>query len=129
MKEPIWVLDKVVQAVHSRLLVEHGGPEGVREKDLLSSALSRPKQKWSYDENASIFLLAAAYSYGIANNHPFVDGNKRTAFATGVVFLELNGFKFRAEEVDAAITFEKVAGGEISEDELSAWFEKNSAKD
>jgi death-on-curing protein len=128
MNEPIWVLDRIVESVHSKLLSEHGGPEGVRDGGLLSSALARPKQKFAYDSNASIFSLAAAYSFGLANNHPFVDGNKRTAFATGVVFLELNGYIFNANEVEAAITFEKIATGEIDEDELTSWFDKHCAE-
>ena len=83
------------------LLSEHGGGTGVRDKDLLTSALARPKQKFSYDTDATLFDLAAAYSFGIAKNHPFVDGNKRTAFTIGTLFLELNGLTLNATEVEA----------------------------
>jgi death on curing protein len=124
MKEPIWVLDEVVTAVHSMQISEHGGGSGIRDKGLLASALTRPKQKFSYDPAASLFDLAAAYSFGLAKNHPFVDGNKRTAFTIGTLFLELNGYRLEATEVDAAITFVGVASGTLSEEELSVWFEK-----
>jgi death-on-curing protein len=128
MIEPKWVSDLCVEAIHSKLLTEHGGPEGIRDKDLLASALARPKQKFLYDGDASIFAPASAYSFGIANNHPFVDRNKRAAFTIAVVFLELNGYEFHAEKVEAAITFEKVAVGEIDEVELSSWLEIQSTK-
>ncbi len=106
MKEPAWVLNEVVQAVHSLLLTEHGGGIGVRDHGLLDSALARPKQKFSYEPKSSIFVLAASYSFGIAKNHPFVAGNKRTAFTIGVLFLELNGYLLTAPESIAAVAFE-----------------------
>ena len=128
MKEPIWVLDEVVLAIHSMLLAEHGGGNGIRESSMLDSALARARQKISYEPNSSIFELAAAYSFGIAKNHPFVDGNKRTAFTIGVLFLEINGYILEIPEVDAAITFESLAAGNISENELVEWFQESSKK-
>ena len=128
MREPVWVLDEIVESVHSMLLAEHGGGSGIRDKALLDSALARAKQKFSYDSDVSIFDLAAAYSFGIAKNHPFVDGNKRTAFTIGTLFLEINGFKLNATEVDATITFENLATDIINENELSSWFKKYSIK-
>lgn len=125
MKDPIWVLDEVVHAVHTMLLAEHGGGNGVRDKSLLDSALARPKQKFTYEPEASVFVLAAAYSFGIAKNHPFIDGNKRTAFTIGSLFLEINGYKLEASEPDAAIIFESLAANEIGEDALARWFEKH----
>ena len=80
MNDPKWVLDDVVLAIHSMALAEHGGAPGLRDSDLLASALGRPKNKLAYDPAATLFDLAAAYSFAIAKNHPFVDGNKRTAF-------------------------------------------------
>lgn len=128
MREPVWILDEVVESVHSMLLAEHGGGIGIRDKALLDSALARAKQKFSYDSDVSIFDLAAAYSFGIAKNHPFVDGNKRTAFTIGTLFLEVNGFKLNATEVDATITFENLATDIIDENELSSWFKKYCIK-
>ncbi len=128
MKEPTWVLDDVVQAVHSLLLAEHGGGTGIRDEALLDSALSRPKQKFSYDSRSSLFELAAAYSFGIAKNHPFIDGNKRTAFTIGTLFLELNGYRLAAPEAVAAIAFESLASGKLTEDKLAAWFKEHCSK-
>lgn len=129
MKEPIWVLDDVVLAIHSMLLAEHGGGSGIRDSSMLDSALARAKQKISYEPNASIFDLAAAYSFGIAKNHPFVDGNKRTAFTIGTLFLEINGQILDVPEANAAITFENLAAGKINEIELAQWFKDNCTKD
>jgi len=128
MREPVWILDEVVESIHSMLLAEHGGGSGIRDKALLNSALARSKQKFSYDSDVSIFDLAAAYSFGIAKNHPFVDGNKRTAFTIGTLFLEINGFKLNATEVDATITFENLATDIINEKDLSSWFKENGIK-
>ena len=128
MTEPAWVLDDIVQAVHSMLLAEHGGGSGIRDSALLDSALARPKQKLSYEPDTSIFALAAAYSFGIVKNHPFIDGNKRTAFTIGTLFLEINGFKLEAQEPYATIIIEKLAADQISETELAKWFEENCIK-
>ena len=128
MTEPVWILDEVAQALHSILLSEHGGGTGIRDKALLESALSRPKQKYNYEPTTSFFELAAAYSFGIVNNHPFVDGNKRTAFTIGTVFLEINGIVLIASEPDAAITFERLAAGKVSEEDLAKWFDENSQR-
>lgn len=125
MKEPRWLLEQTILALHSIVLEDHGGAPGVRDGDMLSSALNRPKDKYSYDHDCTIFQLAAAYSFGIAKNHPFVDGNKRVAFLAGTLFLELNGFTFSADEADAAFVFERLAGGKIRESSLATWFEEN----
>ena len=128
MKEPIWILDEVAQAVHSMLLAEHGGGSGIRDETLLDSALARAKQKYTYEPDASIFELAAAYSFGIAKNHPFIDGNKRTAFTIGTLFLEINGKVLAAPEPEAAITFENLAAGQLDEKQLAEWFEAHCSK-
>ena len=128
MSEPIWLLDSVVNSIHKMLLAEHGGLSGIRDKGLLSSALAKPKQLYSYHSDASIYDLAAAYSLGIAKNHPFIDGNKRTAFTIAVVFLELNGISFDAPEAEAVIYFEGLASGSISDKELASWFSESSHK-
>lgn len=128
MKGPTWILDDVVQAVHSMLLAEHGGGIGIRDKALLDSALARAEQKYAYEPEASIFELAAAYSFGIAKNHPFVDGNKRTAFTIGILFLEINGNILVAPEAEAAITFENLAAGQLDEIQLAKWFDTHCNK-
>ena len=88
---------------------------------MLESALARPRQRWAYEEDADLFDLAAAYAYGMAKNHPFVDGNKRTAFGVMAVFLALNGRPLRVAEPDAILTMLGVAAGELREPELAAW--------
>jgi death-on-curing protein len=126
--EPKWVLGEVVKAVHNAVLAEHGGGKGIKDTALLESALNRAPQKFAYDDEATLFERAAAYSFGIAKNHPFVDGNKRAAFMAGAIFLEINGYKLIALETEAASIFEGLAGSKISEPELSAWFEQNTER-
>lgn len=128
MKEPVWLLDDIVIAVHQILLSEHGGSSGIRDSDLLGSALAKPKQRFHYEPKSTIFQLAASYSFGIAKNHPFIDGNKRVALTVGATFIELNGYILNAPEPAAALIFESLAAGDISEEELSIWFESFSDK-
>ena len=105
----------------------HGGPEGVRDLGLLESALARPKNLLAYSEQApSLAMLAAAYAKGIVANHPFVDGNKRTAFTVSVTFLLLNGLRLTATKEDRVLTFWSLAAGEISEQQLADWFQGNT---
>lgn len=125
MTEPRWVLEDVALAVHQMLLAEHGGSPGIRDKSLLDSALARPRQRLTYKPDSTLFELAASYSFGIAKNHPFIDGNKRVALAVGAVFLELNGFELDAPEPEAVIMFEQLAAGNIAEAELADWFKKS----
>jgi len=125
MKEPNWVLTKIVSSVHQMLLSEHGGGTGIRDKTLLESALARPKQRFEYEPDSTLFDLAASYSFGLAKNHSFVDGNKRIALAAGAIFLEINGITLNAKEPEAVVIFEQLASGNISEAELSNWFESN----
>jgi death-on-curing protein len=126
MKEPIWVLPEIVASLHQMLLAEHGGSPGVRDQGLLDSALSRPRQRFSYSEDHSIFDLAAAYAYGLAGNHPFIDGNKRVALTVAAVFLEMNGYALDASEAEAVVIFEQLASGSLSEEDLSRWFMNSS---
>ncbi|MES9812902.1 MAG: type II toxin-antitoxin system death-on-curing family toxin [Candidatus Thiodiazotropha sp.] len=122
MKEPVWVLHEIVIAVHQSLLAEHGGAPGIRDESLLESALNRPRQRFGYSDEPSIFDLAASYCYGLANNHPFVDGNKRIALTIAALFLELNGYSLTAPEPNAVVIIEELAAGNLSEDDLSTWF-------
>jgi death on curing protein len=127
MNEPKWVSQAVVEAAHSEVVSEHGGSNGLRDEMLLQSALMRPVQKFNYNPESSFYELAAAISFGIAKNHPFVDGNKRTALIAGMTFLDLNGFAIVATEIDATITFQNVASGEMSEEELVDWYRIHAA--
>ncbi len=126
MKEPRWVIIEVALAVHRMLLAEHGGGEGLRDEKLLESALSRARQKYTYEPDSSLFGLAAGLSFGLVKNHAFVDGNKRVALTLGLVFLDINGIEIAAPEADAAVTFEELAAGRMSKKELSEWFQKHA---
>lgn len=119
-REPVWVNQQVALAVHDRQLAEHGGAAGVRDEGGLGSALARPRNRWEYGED-ELAVIAAAYAFGIARNHPFVDGNKRTAWVIANLFLLLNGGALKFEERDAITTVERLAAGELSEDELADW--------
>ncbi len=126
MKEPVWVLRDLVVAAQQMLLADHSGLSGIRDEDLLDSALSRPKNLFAYTKPVSIFDLAASYSYGLALNHPFVNGNKRISLTIAAIFLEINGYALNASEPEAVITFKHLAAGQITEQQLSFWFEKSS---
>ena len=114
MKEPVWVDASDALAIHSQLLVRHGGASGVRDEGLLESALARPRQQFAY-ASPDMIHMAAAYTCGIVQNHPFVDGNKRTGFVVGVLILELNGFDYTASEAEAAQAVIELAAGTIDE--------------
>ena len=114
MSEPVWIENELVLAIHDRQLVEHGGAEGLRDEALLESALGRPLNHFAY-ESSDVVALAAKYTAGIVQNHPFVDGNKRTGFVVGVLFLELNGFRFTASEEAAAQAVLELAAGTMDE--------------
>lgn len=116
-----WLRLDAVLAMHSRQIAEHGGEAGVRDRGLLESALARPQNIEAYEPDADIARLAASLAFGIAKNHPFIDGNKRTALVAARTFLALNGFELRADPVDKYITFLSLAEGRISEDDLAEW--------
>ena len=122
--EPLWILERVVLAVHDQLLAAHGGAEGLRDAGLLESALARPRQHFAHG-SSDLIELSALYTAGLVRNHPFVDGNKRTGFAIGIVFLELNGFVFQATEEDATQAVLAVAAGELDEAGYAAWLRSN----
>lgn len=113
-------------AIHDRQLAEHGGGVGVRDSGLLDSALARPRHAASY-ESPDAADLAAAYGYGIARNHPFVDGNKRTAYVVSLLFLLDNGYRLTATDVDKVTTFLALAAGSLSEADLARWFRSRIA--
>lgn len=122
MEEPRWLLDNVVPAIHRRQLAEHGGLDGVRDPGMLSSALARPKNLFAYgDPPPDLAALAASYAFGIAKDHPFVDGNKRTAYVVCRTFLKLNGHDISATETEKYLTFLGVAEGSVDEVTLAEW--------
>jgi len=129
VKPPVWIDERDALMLHDRLLALHGGAVGIRDDGLLKSALARPLQHHAYGASAGIVDLAAIYTAGILQNHPFVDGNKRTGFLLGILFLELNGYRFTASEEDAAQAVIAVAAGELDEAEYAAFLKANSVRE
>ncbi len=129
MSEPTWISESLAIAIHQRQLAEHGGMEGVRDAGLLSSALARPRHLLAYSqEQPEITALAAAYGFGIAKNHPFLDGNKRTAYVVCRTFLIFNGYDIQATQEEKYVTFLQLAEGNLSEEELANWLQVHLAK-
>lgn len=122
----IWLDARDALAIHDRSLVLHGGASGIRDEGLLHSALARPQQLAAYGDEVDLIKLAAAYTAGLVQNHPFIDGNKRTGFILGILFLELNGGVFLASEEDAAEAVLRLAAGELDEDGYAAFLRKNT---
>jgi death-on-curing protein len=127
-KEPAWVTYDQVIAIHSRQLRRFGGAPGLRDDGMLRSALERPVNKWSY-ERAGLPELAAAYAFGLAKNHAFVDGNKRAAFMTMATFLRKNGVRFAPDQGQATAIIMALAAGEVSEESLGRWIRDNWPKE
>lgn len=126
MKEFVWVDERDALSLHDRLLSLYGGSPGVRDVGLLQSALARPRQHEAHS-TSDVITLAAVYTAGIVRNHPFVDGNKRTGFVVGVLFLELNGYDFSAPEEEAAQAVIALAAGQFDEGGYAAFLKANSA--
>jgi death-on-curing protein len=126
MSQWTWIEESVVWAVHEAQLAEHGGLAGVRDAGLLASALARPLNLAAYGD-ADAAALAAAYAFGIARNHPFIDGNKRTAFVCAELFLALNGVALLAEDAACVGSMLALASGELPETEFAAWLRSNSS--
>ncbi len=127
-KEPRWIEERDVVAIHDRLLALHGGGTGLRDRGLLESALARPRQHYAYAKTPDVVEMAALYTAGVVRNHPFVDGNKRTAFVIGVLFLELHGFDFKASEADATQAVMALATGTLDEAGYGAWLRENAKR-
>ena len=125
--EPQWLLRESVLAMHERQLAEHGGGEGIRDSGLLDSALQRPRDNFAYGEPDQSDL-AAAYAFGIARNHPFVDGNKRTALVSCRTFLLINGYELAATREEKYEIFLALAAGELDEVKLAAWLREQPEK-
>ena len=129
MDAPVWMETEEVLVIHDLQLAEHGGAGGIRDQGLLDSALARPKNLLAYtDKDVPLTQMAAAYAFGIAANHPFIDGNKRTALVVTLTFLEINGIEISAAQEDIYMTFWLLAQGKFDEKKLTAWLDKHSVK-
>jgi len=124
MKEPRWLPKDLIVEVHNRQLAEHGGGAGLRDEGSLESALVRPQNFFAYGES-DFAALAAAYAFGIAKNHPFIDGNKRTAFVACELFLVANGYDLAASDEECLAMMLSLAASEIGEAEFAAWLREN----
>jgi death on curing protein len=125
--DPVWIREIEALAFHAQQIALFGGSDGIRNRGLLSSALARPKNILAYAEaGCTMAELAAAYAFGISSNHPFLDGNKRTAMQVAFVFLEFNGVTVTASQEDACLTFLRLAAGEMTEADLSLWFTEHT---
>jgi death-on-curing protein len=127
-KEPLWIEERDVLAIHGRLIDIHGGATGLRDRGLLQSALARPRQHYAYADSADIVAMAALYTAGIVANHPFVDANKRTGFVVGILFLELHGSDFKASEEDATQAVFDLAAGTLDETAYATWLRANASR-
>lgn len=127
MADRIWIATRVAIEAHREQLIEHGGGQGVRDLRLLESAMARPHNLAAYDSSDAA-ALAAAYAYGIVRDHPFVDGNKRTALVVSETFLMLNGYDLDASDAEVVVAFLALAAGELSENELADWFREHLSK-
>ena len=121
MKEPRWITREGLVRLHLQSLQMFGGPEGLRDENMLESALGRPVNQFHYGGAVDIALLAAAYAFGIARNHPFIDGNKRASLLAVGLFLGKNGYELVADQADAITTFLSLAAGDLTEDQLATW--------
>jgi death-on-curing family protein len=121
MDEPTWLSRLAIDALHLDQLREHGGLRGVRDDNALESALARPRQRWRYDPEADLAALAAAYGFGLVQDHPYADGNKRVGFIALATFLDLNGVILKATDADVVAMMNSLAAGTSSEEELATW--------
>jgi len=129
VKKLFWLEEIVVKAMHEDQIAQHGGLGGIRDSNLLSASLARPKNLFAYGEPPpSIFDLAAAYGYGLAKNHAFVDGNKRIAFVTMAAFLEINGYSLDVPEMEVVIMMERVASDKETQESIAEWLQENSVR-
>jgi death-on-curing protein len=126
MNEPVWLDRQSVILLQAESLAQHGGSSGIRDAGLLDSALTRPINKWNYNSEADLATLATAYGFGLARNHPFVDGNKRIAFIATALFLRLNGYRLFSDPLDEIKTTLSLAAGELSEEDFAVWIRNHT---
>lgn len=127
MTEPRWLAKDLILAIHNRQLAQHGGAAGVRDEGLLESALARPQNRFAYGD-CDVVALAAAYAFGIARNHPFIDGNKRTAFVACELFLTANGYDLVASDEECLAMMLSLAASEVGEADFAAWLRDSVEK-
>lgn len=126
--EPIWLTRIVIDAIHTDQIREHGGAPGIRDENVLESALARPRQKWHYADTTDVPMLAAAYAFGLVKNHPYRDGNKRIGFLAMATFLALNGHELNATDAEIVAEIVALADGGVSEGAQAAWIRQNGIK-
>jgi death-on-curing protein len=126
-REPVWLNRTIVDSIHNDQIREHGGHTGIRAENALESALARAKNKWAYGHTRDVAVLAAAYGFGLASNHPYVDGNKRVCFLAAATFLGVNGYDFNATDSEVLTVILALAAGRISEAELADWIRRHMA--
>jgi len=129
VKRPTWLATALVTAIHDEAIYEFGGLGGIRDPGLLESALDRPRNRRAYRPKGTLFELAASLCFGLAKNHPFVDGNKRTALLAARAFLFVNGYLLEPAEEDEVLTIVAVAEGSVSEQQLAKWMQRNCIRD
>jgi death on curing protein len=127
MSESFWISEEIATTIHADQITQHGGSPGIRDENLLSVSLARPRHLFVYGE-PTLFDLAAAYGYGLAKNHPFIDGNKRTAFAVMATFLEVNGYSLEVPQMEVVAIMEGLASDRETQDTLAKWLEENSVQ-
>lgn len=127
-REPHWLSRIVVDAIHSDQVREHGGLPGVRDENVLESALARPQQKWHYEAATDLPMLATAYAFGLVKGHPYRDGNKRIGFLAMLTFLGVNGLDLDATDAEVVAAFLSLAEGSLSEDELADWIREHAVQ-
>jgi death on curing protein len=128
VKRPTWLATSVVTAIHDEAIYEFGGLAGIRDPGLLESAVDRPRNRLAYESKSSLFELAATLCVGLAKNHPFIDGNKRTALLATCAFLALNGCALEPTEEDEVLTMVAVADSSLGEPQLADWLRRNCAR-
>lgn len=126
-KEPRWLSRLVIDSIHIEQLREHGGLPGVRDENALEAALARARNKWVYGEERDLNVLAAAYGFGLVTSHPYCDGNKRAGFLAIVTFLGINGCDFDATDSEVVTEILKLAGGQLSEEQLADWIRNHTS--
>ena len=127
-EEPCWLTREAVLAIHAQLLARFGGSSGIRDDNMLESALAKPRQLHAYGQ-PNAYEMAAAYAFGIVKNHPFIDGNKRAGFVAAYTFLGVNGIDFTASEEEAVIFTRGLAAGDVTIEEYALWLRKSSTGD
>lgn len=128
MPEPVWLTREMIAAIHSAQIDEHGGSHGVRDEGMIESALSRAPNRYAYATGADLFVLAAAYGFGLAKNHGFIDGNKRIGFMAAYTFLGLNGYDIDAPEPEVVLVMTDLASGNLTEDGFADWLRSHASE-